>query len=193
MEASDVEQVLQALEEQSEPLAAQDLLEQVNLSKTKVRMVLAHLADLGAVETLPTGEVMAGAGSDASHAAEAAVAAKEMQEQQEQAKRSRIDMMRGYAETRDLPPCHLLGYFGEEFEPPCDACDNCRSGAAMQERSSEEPFAINSRVEHTAWGTGTVLRYEGNTMTILFDTGGYKMLATEVVVEQGLVRSVTEE
>ena len=63
----------------------------------------------------------------------------------------------------------------------------------MQERSSEEPFAINSRVEHTAWGTGTVLRYEGNTMTILFDTGGYKMLATEVVVEQGLVRSVTED
>ena len=105
VEASDVEQVLQALEEQSEPLAAQDLLEQVNLSKTKVRMVLAHLADLGAVETLPTGEVMAGAGSDASHAAEAAVAAKEMQEQQEQAKRSRIDMIARLCGDAYLPPC----------------------------------------------------------------------------------------
>ncbi len=61
VEAADVEQVLAALQEQGEPLSAQDLLEQVELSKTKVRTVLSHLADLGAVETLPTGAVVAGA------------------------------------------------------------------------------------------------------------------------------------
>jgi ATP-dependent DNA helicase RecQ len=191
VEAADVEQVLQALQEQGEPLAAQDLLEQVDLSKTKVRSVLAHLSDLGAVETLATGEVVVGADPEPPQAAATAVAAAELQEQREQAKRSRIDMMRGYAETRTCRRAYLLGYFGEEFEPPCGACDNCRNGLVTEEPTDEHPFAINSVVEHATWGTGTVLRYEGDTLTILFDTAGYKTLATEVVVEQGLLRSIS--
>jgi superfamily II DNA helicase RecQ len=287
VEAADVEQVLQALQEQDEPLSAQDLLEQVELSKTKVRTVLAHLADLGAVETLPTGEVVAAAregevvpaprvqdtapdvpAADASvpgnddtlrtsdqgvsapsvqgdapdvqgnapgvqgtgdaspkpdqrraSAAElqqqqreaaaasaaalqqqkraAAAAAAELQQQREGAKRSRLDMMRGYAEARTCRRAYLLGYFGEEYEVPCDACDNCRSGAVAEggtasatASATAQPFAVNTAVEHDAWGKGTVLRYEGDTMTVLFDAAGYKTLATEVVVEQQLLRSL---
>jgi ATP-dependent DNA helicase RecQ len=192
VEAADVEQVLQALQEQDEPLSAQDLLEQVELSKTKVRTVLAHLADLGAVETLPTGEVVAAAEPDLPGNGAAAAAA-ELQQQREGAKRSRLDMMRGYAETRTCRRAYLLGYFGEEYDVPCDACDNCRSGAVVDggdTSSAAQPFAVNSSVEHDAWGKGTVLRYEGDIMTVLFDAAGYKTLATEVVVEQQLLRSL---
>lgn len=88
----------------------------------------------------------------------------------------------------------MLGYFGEEYTPPCDACDNCRSGSGAAEAEvapeAEQPFAVNSRVEHATWGVGTVLRYEGDTLTVLFDKAGYKTLATEVVVEQGLLHTV---
>jgi ATP-dependent DNA helicase RecQ len=189
VEAADVEQVLQALQEEGTPLAAQELVAQVELSRTKVRAVLAHLSDLGAVETLPGGEVVLGGDSTARRVAETATAAADLQVQQEQAKRSRIDMMRGYAETRTCRRTYLLGYFGEEFEPPCGACDNCRNGSTTTEPGGERPFAVNSQVEHAAWGMGTVLRYEGDTMTILFDKAGYKTLATEVVVEQDLLHS----
>jgi ATP-dependent DNA helicase RecQ len=189
VEAADVEQVLQALQEEGMPLEAEELVEQVELSTTKVRAVLAHLSDLGAVEMLPGGEVVVDGDNTAPRVAETATAAADLQVQQEQAKRSRIDMMRGYAETRTCRRAYLLGYFGEEFEPPCGACDNCRNGSATTEPGGERPFAVNSQVEHAAWGTGTELRYEGDTMTILFDETGYKTLATEVVVEQDLLHS----
>jgi ATP-dependent DNA helicase RecQ len=190
VEPSDVEQVLQALQEQGEPLSAQDLLDQVDLSKTKVRTVLSHLADMGIVETLATGEVVVGDDTDGAPTDAAPAAAAELQQRRQEAKRSRLDMMRGYAETRTCRRAYLLGYFGEEYEPPCDACDNCRDGAPAVAAGVTQPFAVNSQVAHAAWGVGTVMRYEGDTMTVLFDTTGYKTLATEVVVEQDLLRSV---
>ena len=99
----------------------------------------------------------------------------------------------GYAETRTCRRAYLLGYFGEEYSPPCGACDNCRSGLGDMEAAvsaeAEHPFAVNSQVEHEAWDVGTVLRYEGDTVTVLFDKAGYKTLATKIVVEQGLLHS----
>jgi ATP-dependent DNA helicase RecQ len=191
VDAADVEQVIEALQEEGEPLTAEDLLEQVDLSKSKVRTVLAHLVDLGAVETLPTGEVTAGNGLATTQSA--AEAAAELHERREQAKRSRLDMMRGYAETRACRRAYLLGYFGEEYESPCDACDNCRNGSAPADELRDQPFAVNSVVEHATWGKGTVLRYEGDTMTILFDTAGYKTLSAEVVVQQELLHCLGEQ
>jgi ATP-dependent DNA helicase RecQ len=201
VDPADVIQVLQALQEEGEPLSADDLTAGGDLSKSKVRTVLAHLADIGAVAALPTGEVVAADTDTTPPAAEVAVAAAELQAQREEAKRSRIDMMRGYAETRTCRRAYLLGYFGEEYVPPCDACDNCRSGAVTADEGAAAetvtgappPFAINSLVEHSAWGRGTVLRYEGDTMTVLFDTAGYKTLAVEVVVEQALLRSLAPQ
>ncbi|MFF6989593.1 RecQ family ATP-dependent DNA helicase [Streptomyces sp. NPDC010273] len=39
--------------------------------------------------------------------------------------RSRVDMMRGYAETTDCRRRFLLGYFGDSGPVPCGGCDNC--------------------------------------------------------------------
>ena len=52
---------------------------------------------------------------------------------------------------------------------------------------SVEPFPLNSRVNHRAWGEGLVMRYEGDKIVVLFDTVGYKTLAVELVTEQGLL------
>lgn len=188
VQAAEVQQVIAALQEQDEPLTADDLLEQVDLSKTKIKTVLAHLSDLGAVEALAAGEVMAADGLDADHAKAAAA----LQEQRQAARQSRLDMMRGYAEATTCRRAFLLGYFGEEYESPCNACDNCRGGARPA-AAADQPFPISSQVQHAAWGPGTVLRYEGPTMTVLFDSAGYKTLDTQVVIEQQLLTTTQSE
>ena len=43
---------------------------------------------------------------------------------------SRIEMMRGYAETDGCRRQFLLGYFGEDLPEPCGNCDTCEDGSA---------------------------------------------------------------
>ena len=49
---------------------------------------------------------------------------------------SRVEMMRGYAETDRCRSAYLVGYFGEELESLCGACDNCEAGIAEHRRWS---------------------------------------------------------
>ena len=56
--------------------------------------------------------------------------AAEIAEQRRETVRSRIEMMRGYAETTDCRRRLLLGYFGEQLVDPCGHCDNCEAGTA---------------------------------------------------------------
>jgi ATP-dependent DNA helicase RecQ len=135
------------------------------------------------VERLASGEVLASSeGVDAATAAEAAALA---QERHRQLERSRVEMMRGYAEARDCRRRYLLSYFGEDYPEPCGYCDNCAAG--LVPAHSSQPFAINSRVQHRQWGAGQILRYEGDTMVVLFDEVGYKTLAVDVVTSSGLL------
>jgi ATP-dependent DNA helicase RecQ len=50
-----------------------------------------------------------------------------------------------------------------------------------------EPYPPHSVVRHRAWGTGTVLGYEEDRMTVLFDTVGYKTLSVAVVMKGNLL------
>ena len=108
------------------------------------------------------------------------------QEHREEFDASRIEMVRGYAEVRDCRREYLLNYFGEEFDPPCGNCDNCEAGV-VREESGDQPFPLNSRVRHGAWGEGLVMRYEGDKIVVLFDEVGYKTLALDLVTENGLL------
>ena len=101
--------------------------------------------------------------------------------------RSRIDMIRAYAETSDCRRQFLLNYFGEAYEDPCDNCDNCEAGTIVLD-PPDVPFELNSRVEHPSWGPGLVMRYEGDKIVILFDSVGYKTLSVEMVTEKGLLQ-----
>ncbi|MBA2288275.1 MAG: hypothetical protein H0W02_22600 [Ktedonobacteraceae bacterium] len=80
-----------------------------------------------------------------------------------------------------------MNYFGEELAEPCGFCDNCDAGITVVEDEDNQPFPINTRVIHTAWGEGMVIRYEGDKMVMLFDQVGYKTLAVEIVTERGLL------
>ncbi|HEU5015951.1 MAG TPA: ATP-dependent DNA helicase RecQ [Roseiflexaceae bacterium] len=101
---------------------------------------------------------------------------------------SRTEMMRGYAESHDCRREYLLTYFGEDFDGPCWRCDNCVAGITVERDAANEPFPLSSRVTHEAWGGGTVIRYEGEKLVVLFDDVGYKSLALDLVQENDLLK-----
>jgi ATP-dependent DNA helicase RecQ len=53
----------------------------------------------------------------------------------------------------------------------------------------EGSFPVGGTVRHRAWGTGTVLGYEDDRMTVLFDSVGYKTLSVGVVRDKELLTS----
>jgi ATP-dependent DNA helicase RecQ len=109
--------------------------------------------------------------------------------------RSRLDMMRGYAETDACRRRYILNYFGDDYpEEACGLCDNDvrRAGEApvvvTKEAEVDLPFALGDRVVHASLGEGVVQRLTGAGITILFDKAGYKTLAADVVQDNGLLK-----
>jgi ATP-dependent DNA helicase RecQ len=124
---------------------------------------------------------------------EAAAAARELAEHHERVDQSRVEMMRGYAETTGCRRQFLLGYFGEQLDEPCGNCDTCSSGSAQEQDADEAnaPFPVETPVEHSEWGPGIVMRVEDDRLVVLFDEVGYKTLALAAVTEHGLLRART--
>jgi len=100
--------------------------------------------------------------------------------------RSRLEMMRRYAEHIGCRRSFLLTYFGQGYAGTCGTCDNDRTTTAPV--TIAEPFAVGARVVSERWGEGTVQRYDGDQVTVLFDEHGYRDLLVPLVVERGLLR-----
>jgi ATP-dependent DNA helicase RecQ len=180
-----VEEVAEAVREKEQPVNLRELREEIDLSQSKLTTALSRLEEVGAVELLPNGEVAPG--EFEGDLAEVSEVATRAQEHRGEFERSRIEMMRGYAEVHDCRREYLLNYFGEEFDEPCGHCDNCEAGVVVEEDEDQEPFPMSSRVTHKKWGLGSVQRYEGDKMVVLFDEFGYKTLDVELVLERGLL------
>jgi ATP-dependent DNA helicase RecQ len=146
---------------------------------------LVRLVDLGAAVWDADGEVhWTGAVS-----VRAALAASETEtEREDEVERSRLEMMRRYAEHTGCRRSFLLSYFGQDYRGPCGNCDNDRR--APTEKPFAEPFAVGERVASDRWGEGTVQRYDGDQLTVLFDDHGYRDLLVPLVVERRLLRRV---
>jgi ATP-dependent DNA helicase RecQ len=118
---------------------------------------------------------------------DAAAAARELAEHHEQVDQSRVEMMRGYAETTECRRQFLLGYFGEQLEQPCGNCDNCEAGLSQEQPDHETPFPTQTPVRHTEWGPGVVMRVEDDRLVVLFEEVGYKTLALAAVLAHDLL------
>jgi ATP-dependent DNA helicase RecQ len=183
LDVEQVEAVAETVLEHDGPVAVEEVKDETGLTDSKVIAALGRLEDAGAVEVRPDGEVEAVPDVELAAAVREAAAA---QEHRREFDRSRVAMMRAYAETRSCRRAFVLGYFGEPFDPPCGNCDVCLSGDP-QPVAGDEPFPLEARVEHAEWGTGTVVRYEGDTVVVLFDESGYRTLAVPLVVERNLL------
>ena len=111
--------------------------------------------------------------------------------------RSRIEMMRGYAESVKCRRQFLLGYFGDEGSEPCRDCDNCHSGAIpeepagdLQDKAVSGAFAIQGGVRHPRFGDGVVMDIDGDQVTVLFSEVGYRTLHLPTVVSEELLEAV---
>ena len=119
-------------------------------------------------------------------------AARALAEQQQRVERSRLEMMRGYAETRDCRRRFLFGYFGEPADDPCERCDRCHEGTAheVRDRAADgAPFGVGERVEHDELGEGTVMALEKGRVVVLFAEQGYATLSLDVVRRRDLLHS----
>ncbi|MFP3713950.1 RecQ family ATP-dependent DNA helicase [Puerhibacterium sp. TATVAM-FAB25] len=116
-------------------------------------------------------------------------AAVELAEERRRMDDSRVEMMRGYAETGQCRLQYLLAYLGEDLDTPCGRCDTCREGTAAEHDvdAADRPFAVGAGVRHREFGPGTVMGYEADDrVTVLFEAHGYRTLAL-AVVEHGLL------
>jgi ATP-dependent DNA helicase RecQ len=181
------------------PVPASDLQSELDVSHSSLTRAVNLLEQAERVSVSGDGEL---AYTDTDVPPEAAVGqAVEVAQSHQRLERSRIEMMRGYAETTGCRRQLLLGYFGEELRSPCGRCDTCASGSAEQvarERADAEQEAAaagndrygqGEQVVHREWGTGVVMHSEGDRVTVLFEQVGYRTLAHEVLdADPGLLR-----
>jgi ATP-dependent DNA helicase RecQ len=168
------------------------LAESVGLSKAMTMRALDRLSALGVCSFEKGG---ARATEDDRSPAEVAGEAAAAEERRLAYDRSRVEMMRAYAETRECRRNFLLNYFGEGVEGTCGSCDNDAPDAGEQPAAAnqpagtdDQPFELNTRVRHLTFGEGTVQHYDDGGMTVLFDDGGYKTLDADHAVDEGLLK-----
>jgi ATP-dependent DNA helicase RecQ len=107
---------------------------------------LVRLVDLGAAVWEADGEVR---WTSALSVAEALGRSAEETEREDEVERSRIEMMRRYAEHTGCRWSFLLSYFGQSYPGPCGRCDNDLKRPSQP--SAIEPFPVGERVVSDRW------------------------------------------
>ena len=177
-------QVATLLHEHDGPVKAKALRETVGVGPSKLTGLVNLLQHAEAVEVTSRGELRyAAQGPDPE---EAVADAMELDDSRRKVDDSRIDMMRGYAETTGCRRRYLLEYFGEPYPGNCGNCDGCTAGP-VAEAENDGPFPMHAEVMHASWGPGTVMRAEPDRITVLFDEIGYKTLSLDAVQRDELL------
>ena len=189
-DADGLAQLLAVLRARDGGATAAELRADLGVSSRKLGGLLNLLRESGAVME-DSGVYRAGT-MGPEDAVDAAVAFAQRREHIDQ---SRVDMARQYAETNGCRREFLLGYFGEQLGAPCGNCDNCEKAAAQADTAPEpveehgpRPFPLQSPVAHREWGPGMVMSYDDDTVTVLFESEGYKTLSVDLVLEKDLLK-----
>ena len=144
---------------------------------------LVRLADLGAATWQADGSVH---WTGTMTVAAALAASETLTEREDEVERTRLTMMRRYADHTACRRSFLLAYFGQDYPGPCGNCDNDLTRA--QAPRADVPFPVGTRVMSDRWGEGTVQHYDGDSVTVLFDEHGYRELYLPVTLERRLLR-----
>ncbi|MDQ1084495.1 ATP-dependent DNA helicase RecQ [Microbacterium proteolyticum] len=184
---ADIAGVWDVLRRAKKPMRAKQIADEGGRSTRAIGRVLNQLVACGMAESGPDG---ISARTTAS-AGDAVSAVRARDEAEERIRASRIEIMRGYAETSRCRRRALLEYFGVETPEHCGACDRCDALAAAPadapaERAEPGGIRIDSPVEHSEFGAGTVMAIEDDRLTVFFPEHGYKVLA-RAAFENGIL------
>jgi RecQ family ATP-dependent DNA helicase len=179
-------QLATLLHENDGPVEPRSLRDTLGIGPSKLTGLVNLLQHADAVEVDDRGELRyAERGPEPS---EAVADAMELDESRRRVDDSRIDMMRGYAETTGCHRRYLLEYFGEPSPHTCGNCGNCVAGSVEATTpAAGTPFPVRSEVVHASWGPGTVMREEPDRITVLFEDIGYKTLSLDAVQRDSLL------
>ncbi|MBD0321828.1 MAG: ATP-dependent DNA helicase RecQ [Aldersonia sp.] len=168
----------------STPKRLTDLASKLDLTRRRVTQAVNILEQAHKVTAGPRGFVRTDDDSDA-----AVERALDLAAARQRFDRTRIEMMRRYAEIRSCRRQFLLGYFGENLPEPCGNCDRCLAhDDATPEPEQESAIPVDTDVEHEKWGHGIVLSGDSDEITVLFDDYGYRNLSVAAVRERNLLR-----
>ncbi|MDQ1696232.1 MAG: ATP-dependent helicase RecQ, partial [Frankiaceae bacterium] len=143
------------------PIEVSELRTAAQLSATRITTAVNLLEDAGALVVDHAGRVDAAANAPAP--ADAAELGMQRAKEREGIDRSRVEMVRGFAETSGCRREFLLGYFGEELPGPCGNCDRCEAtpqapdgdaAHVTEGNGADGPWQVNDRVDHPSWGGG---------------------------------------
>jgi ATP-dependent DNA helicase RecQ len=213
-DADTIARVARALGAHDAPVSATVLRQETGLTASRLTAVVNLLQQVRALRTTDQGRLEPLADLSPTDAAEQAL---QLADAHQELERSRVDMMRGYAETTGCRRRFLLGYFGQACKDPCGSCDRCDSarpvagvrgaghdrglldgtststGTSTDARPASaptmanHPFVPGTRVRHQRWGHGAVMSEEEGRLTILFESAGYRTLSLAVVQDQDLL------
>ena len=178
--------IADALRVAPEGIAVEALLPEIDASPRRAWRAIALLDLAGGLEVLAGGRIRAGGEADAGEAVGEAL---RLAADHERLQRSRIEMMRAWADTQECRRAFLLEYLGQAFGASCGNCDNCLRGRSPAgSRRPAGPYRQGARVAHAEWGEGLVLRSTRERIVVQFANVGYRTLSTEVVEAGGLLR-----
>jgi ATP-dependent DNA helicase RecQ len=98
---------------------------------------------------------------------------------------SRLAAARAYAEATRCRRAELLAYFGEDYPPPCDNCDNDRASRTAPAHPS---VGGGAPVHHRLWGDGQLLSGDDHELLVYFTSVGYKHLTASTLTSGILQR-----
>jgi ATP-dependent DNA helicase RecQ len=188
LDEATLERVARVVQAAGKAVDAGDLREELGMNRSRLATALHRLQEAGVVDVRDDGTVSPVRGADLDAGVDEAA---ELEVDHEKFERSRVEMVRGYAEHETCRRAFLLGYFGEAFDPPCGNCDNDDAGHGVRadggDAAAEGPFRTGERVQHPEFGEGTVQHVEDGIVTVVFDRVGYKTLSEEIVARRGLL------
>jgi ATP-dependent DNA helicase RecQ len=107
--------------------------------------------------------------------------------------RSRVELVRTYADTANCRRRLLLELLGEDHPERCGRCDSCDAGTSVDVDVDDVPLRAGEEVEHREWGAGTVSVVEAERVTVLFEERGYVTLDTAIALDSGLLTRAAGE
>ncbi|MEJ2870738.1 RecQ family ATP-dependent DNA helicase [Actinomycetospora sp. OC33-EN08] len=184
--------VVEAIRLHDDGVAQAELADAAGLSKAALSRAVPALVVGGGVAQAPGRRLVRGV-NDAP-AREVAQAAAQLVVRSRERQRSKVELVRRYAEGTGCRRRTLLEVLGEARDEPCGNCDRCDAGDVGDpgERSGAshgEP-APGEAVTHDEWGHGVVQTVSDDTVVVLFDDAGYRTLSIPVLRERGLLTSV---